>query len=68
MADTLFSQETLKRGHFDELTRKFLYLPPEQNKKLCQNIETEEMFRPYEHNPKFSNIFRYKNQVSFSNH
>ena len=26
------------------------------------------MFRPYEHNPKFANIFRYKNRVSFTNH
>ena len=54
LADKIYSQGMFKRGHFDELTEKFLFLPPEQNRLLGQNIETEDLFKPYKHEPSAS--------------
>ena len=63
LADKIYSQGMFKRGHFDELAKKFLFLPPEQNRLLGQNIETEDLFKPYEHESRYQHIFKYKNQV-----
>ena len=54
LADKIYSQGMFKRGNFDELAEKFLYLPPEQNCLLGQNIETEDLFKPYEYEPSAS--------------
>lgn len=63
LAEKIYSQGMFKRGHFDELSKKFLFLPAEQNQLLSQNIETEDLFRPYEHESRYQHIFKYKNQV-----
>ena len=52
-----------KKDHFDDLTRKFLFLAPDQNATLMKNIETEDLFKPYETNQRYQNIFRLKNQL-----
>ena len=32
VAQAIHSQGVFRRGHFDSLTRKYLFLPPDQNK------------------------------------
>ena len=49
-----YLQGMFKRDHFDEQAKKFLLLPPEQNRLLGQNIETEDLFKPYEYEPSAS--------------
>ena len=59
-AELLATQGLFRRGHFDEITKKHLFFPPIQNKRLCGNMETEALFRPYEHDPKYAHIFSFK--------
>ena len=63
VAQTLYYQEGFRRGNFDEITKKYLFLPQEQNKSLTGNIETEDLFKRFEHDPRFKNVFRFKNQI-----
>ena len=63
VARMLHTQGVFKRGHFNDITRKYLYLSPEQNKLLCRDLETEQLFRPYEDDPKYSSIFKFKSKV-----
>ena len=53
-ADKIYLQGMFKRDHFDEQAKKFLLLPPEQSRLLGQNIETEDLFKPYEYEPSAS--------------
>ena len=52
-ADKIYLQGMFKRDHFDEQSKKFL-LPPDKNHLLGQNIETEDLFKPYEYEPSAS--------------
>ena len=63
IAEVLTSQGRYKSGHYEDLVRKFLFLPKDQNESLGKSLVTEELFRPYEHDRKFQPIFRYKDQV-----
>ena len=57
------SKGHFKRAHFEDLVRKFLYLPKEQNALLGKNLETEDLFRQYEYDKRYQHIFRYMSQV-----
>ena len=54
LADKIYSQGMFKQGHFDEQAKKFLFLLPELNHLMGLNIETEDLFKPYEHEPSTS--------------
>ena len=54
-----FTEEELAQAdkiydNSDDQAKKFLLLPPEQNRLLGQNIETEDLFKPYEYEPSAS--------------
>ena len=53
----------MKKGHFEDLTKAYLFLTKVQNAILNQNIETEGIFDRYEHDPDFAPIFDYKRDI-----
>ena len=53
----------MKKGHFEDLTKAYLFLTKVQNAILNQNIETEGIFDCYEHDPDFAPIFDYKREI-----
>ena len=64
LATKIFSLGRFKvPHHFEELTKKHLFLPVGQNEQLTGNLDMEDMFRAHERSGKFKHIFSYKNQV-----
>ena len=63
IASKLFTMGTLKKGHFEELTRDHLFLPAGQNETLFENMMLEGFFKKYEHDKRFRHIFVFKDQL-----
>ena len=59
----IHGQGTFRRGHFDEVTKKYLRLSKTQHQEVHQYIETERLFARYANNPKYQHIFNYKRDV-----
>ena len=57
VAQASHSQGVFRRGHFDSVTKKYLLLPPDRDKVLTGNIETDDLFKRFEHQNKFEHIF-----------
>ena len=63
LATRMFTMGTFKKGHFEELTKDYLFLPLGQNEKLSENIKMEDLFNKYEHNQRFRHIFEFKDKL-----
>ena len=64
LASKVFSLGKFKVAkHFEELTKEYFFLPTGQNDVLTSNINLENLFKKYEHDPQHSAIFTFKNQV-----
>ena len=60
---TIHGQGKFRRGHFDDITKKFYRLTPAHHKLLVKNIESEDLFTAYANDKKFDYIFQYKKDV-----
>ena len=63
MAEKMFTLGAYKRGHFEELTKQYLFLPIGQNEKLSKNMMMEQVFKKYENDRRFGHIFDFKNKL-----
>lgn len=59
----LFTMGSFKKNHFDDLVKTWLFLPAGQNEQLHANIQTEDLFKPFEHDSRFSHVFAFRNTL-----
>ena len=64
LAENVFNSGTYKnKGHWQDVVKKFLTLPPDQHERLVRDLEMEPMFRSYQSDSRFKHIFKYRKEL-----
>ena len=64
LAENVFNSGTYKnKGHWQDIVKKFLTLPPDQHERLVRDLEMEPMFRSYQSDNRFRHIFKYRKEL-----